>query len=215
MKITNISQQARDNNRVNVSVDGSYRFSLDIFQVGQLGLKLGGDYSEAELLKFEQESQFGKLYARALEYSMVRPRSVKELRDYLWRKTLNKKTKNQQGEIIDKLGVSPEIADRVLERLIEKGYLDDEKFARFWFEHRFMQKGTSLRRLRLELSQKGVDSEIVERLTSENIRSDEEELQKIIAKKQARYADHNKFVQYLLRQGFNYGMIKDALGQEE
>ena len=38
MKITDISLQARDKNRVNVSVDGKYRFSLDIFQVGELAL---------------------------------------------------------------------------------------------------------------------------------------------------------------------------------
>ena len=57
MKITDISLQARDNNRVNVSVDGEYRFSLDVFQVGELGLKVGREYTNDELTALEDESQ--------------------------------------------------------------------------------------------------------------------------------------------------------------
>ena len=72
MKITDISLQARDKNRVNVSVDGKYRFSLDIFQVGELGLKVGHEYTDEELTALEDESQFGKLYVRAMEYCLTR-----------------------------------------------------------------------------------------------------------------------------------------------
>lgn len=212
MKITAISQQARDKNRVNVSVDGKYRFSLDIFQVGELGLRVGREYSEEELAQLEEESQFGKLYGRALEYSMVRPRSIKEMRDYLWRKTRSTKRRiPKTGEIIERPGVSQVVADRVLERLIDKKYLDDEKFARFWVENRFMKKGTSLRRLQLELSQKGVDKETSERIIAESARSDDLEIAKIIAKKQSRYPDRQKFMQYLVRQGFSYDDVKAAL----
>ena len=137
MKITDISLQARDKNRVNVSVDGEYRFSLDVFQVGELGLKVGREYTDDELAALEVESQFGKLYARAMEYCLARPRSVKEMRDYLWRKTRpTKKRSPKTGEITERPGVKPEITERVLARLIDKKYLDDEKFARFWLEDR-------------------------------------------------------------------------------
>ncbi len=216
MKITAISAQVKDPNRVNVSVEGKYRFSLDVFQVGELGLKIGRDYSEQELEQLEEESQYGKLYGRALEYCLVRPRSVREMRDYLWKKTRPSKHRAQKtGTIVERQGVSKEVADRVLARLIEKKYLDDEKFARFWLDNRFMKKGASLRRLRLELAQKGVEKEIVERVIAENIRSDEEELQKIIAKKRYRYPDQQKFMQYLARQGFSFDDIKAALGSDD
>ena len=213
MKITDISLQARDNNRVNVSVDGEYRFSLDVFQVGELGLKVGREYTDDELTALEDESQFGKLYARAMEYCLARLRSVKEMRDYLWRKTRTiKKRSPKTGKITERPGVKPEITERVLARLIDKKYLDDEKFARFWLEHRFLQKGTSVRRLKLELAQKGIERETIERLISENIRSDDEELQKIIAKKRYKYAgDEQKFMAYLARQGFSYDDIRSAL----
>lgn len=216
MKITDISLQAHDKNRVNVSVDGVYRLSLDIFQVGELGLKIGQECTDEELASLEGEGRFGKLYARAMEYCLVRPRSMKETREYLWRKTRSiKKRSAETGKITERPGVKPEIAERVLARLIEKKYLDDEKFARFWFEHRFLQKGTSVRRLKLELAQKGIENDIVERLIAENIRSDDEELQKIIAKKRRKYAsDEQKFIAYLARQGFAYDDIKRALSAE-
>ncbi|MFC2606295.1 MAG: regulatory protein RecX [Candidatus Nanosynbacter sp.] len=216
MKITDISLQTHDKNRVNVSVDGEYHFSLDVFQVGELGLKVGREYTDDELTALEDESQFGKLYARAMEYCLARPRSVKELRDYLWRKTRpTKKRSPKTGKITERPGMKPEITERVLARLIDKKYLDDEKFARFWLEHRFMQKGTSVRRLKLELAQKGIGRETIEQLISENIRSDDEELQKIIAKKHHKYAgDQQKFMAYLARQGFSYDDIRAALGGE-
>ncbi len=213
MKITDISLQTRDKNRVNVSVDGRYRFSLDVFQVGELGLKIGREYTDEELTALEDESQFGKLYGRALEHCLARPRSVKEIRDYLWRKTRPaKKRSPKTGEIIERPGVKAEITERVLARLIEKKYLDDEKFARFWLEYRFLQKGTSVRRLKLELAQKGIEREVIDRLIAENIRSDEEELAKIIAKKRHKYPDRQKFIAYLARQGFSYDDITSALG---
>ena len=213
MKITDISLQARDKNRVNISVDGKYRFSLDVFQVGELGIKIGREYTDEELATLEDESQFGKLYGRALDYCLIRPRSIKEMRDYLRRRTRpTKKRSPKTGKIIERPGVKPEITERVLTRLIEKKYLDDEKFARFWLEHRFLQKGTSVRRLKLELAQKGIDRSVIEQLIAENIRSDQEELAKIIAKKQHKYRQNpQKFMQYLARQGFSYDDIKSAL----
>ena len=179
----------------------------------KLGIKVGREYTDEELAALEVESQFGKLYARAMEYCLARPRSVKEMRDYLWRKTRpTKKRSPKTGEITECPGVKPEITERVLARLIEKKHLDDEKSARFWLEHRFLQKGTSVRRLKLELAQKGIEQETINQLIAENIRSDDEELRKIIAKKRYKYAgDEQKFMAYLARQGFSYDDIKSAL----
>lgn len=210
MKVTGLTAQQKDKNRINVMVDGKYRFSLDIFQVADLGIRVGKDYTEQELVELETESQFGKTYARALEYCLMRPHSAKEVRDYLYRKTRDTRTKT--GGV--KKGVSPEITARVFERLVEKGYVNDEKFARYWIENRNLTKGASRRKLTAELRAKGVETGIIERLLVESPRSDEDELQKIIAKKRGRYADEQKFMQYLARQGFSYDDIKRALRGE-
>lgn len=215
MKITGLTTQQKDPNRINVMVDGKFRFSLDIFQVADLGIRVGKEYDEKELVELETESQFGKLYGRALEYSLMRPHSSREVRDYLYRKTLSKKYKSKRtGELKERPGVNKAVTERVFARLVEKGYVDDEKFARFWVENRNQRKGISSRKLRAELAAKGVASDIVERQLAAGGRSDNDELQKIIAKKKRQYPDEQKFMQYLARQGFSYDDIKNALNTE-
>ena len=212
MRITAITAQQRQPNRVNIYVDGAYRFSLDIYQLTDLGIKVGAEYSKQELVALEEESVYGKLYARALEYTMLRPHSAKEIRDYLWRKTRTTKVRNQKtGEIRERPGVSQAVADRVYERLVEKGYIDDEKFSRYWVENRSLRKGVSRRKLEQELMSKGVPRSTIESSLSVTERNDIEELHKVIAKKRARYPDEQKFIAYLLRQGFGYDDIKDNL----
>jgi regulatory protein len=209
MKITSISAQVRDKNRVNVSVDGKYRFSLDLYQLSDLGIRVGKEYEEDELQTLEQESQFGKLYSRSLEYTLMRPHSAKEVRDYLYRKT--RPTRTKTGEL--RPGVSQEITSRVFDRLVEKGYIDDTKFTKYWVENRSLTKGASLRKLTAELRTKGVESIIIEEALLSSDRTNEDELTKVIAKKRARYDDDQKFMAYLARQGFSYDDIKAALGK--
>lgn len=211
MKITAISAQVRDKNRVNVSVDGKYRFSLDLFQLVDLGIKVGRDYEEAELVALEEESQFGKLYMRALEYCLARPHSQKELREYLYRKTRDTPTKT--GGI--KKGVSIELTQRVFDQLERKGYISDETFAKYWVENRRLRQGASQRKLSAELSAKGIDRTIIEKYLAETDRDEADELQKVIAKKRPRYADDQKFMSYLARQGFSYDDIKTALAHHD
>lgn len=215
MKITDISLQTRDKNRVNVSVDGKYRFSLDVYQLGDLGLKIGKEYTDEELVALEVESQFGKLYARTLEYCLMRPHSAREVRDYLYKKTRTVKLKSKKtGELYDKPGVSQVVAERVFDRLVVKGYIDDEKFTRYWVENRNLIKGASKRKLTAELRAKGVELSIIERFLVESSRNDEDEITKIITKKRKRYPDNEKLMQYLARQGFSYDDIKAALAND-
>lgn len=215
MKITGISVQARNPDRVNISVDGKYRFSLDILQVTELGVKLGREYDEDELAELENESQFGKLYARALEYTMMRLHSSREVRDYLWRKTRDTRVKTRSGELRDKPGVSKAIADRVFERLVEKGYVDDARFARYWIENRNLRKGSSVRKLIAELRAKGVEQSIIDENMQNSPRDEKRELQMIIDKKRGRYDDDKKLIAYLMRQGFPYDMIREAMFETE
>ena len=216
MKITDISSQQRNLNRVNIYVDGKYRFSLDISQVASLGVKLGREYSGQEINQLEQESQFGKLYSRALEYCLIRPHSAREVRDYLWRKTrLTRYKSKKTGEIKERPGVSQKLADRVYDRLVEKSYINDDEFTRYWVENRNQTKGMSRRKIEAELRSKGVSDEIIKHNIEQTLRNDADELQKIISKKQSKYPDQQKFIQYLARQGFSYDDIKSALHQED
>lgn len=211
MKITGLSAQQKNSNRINVLVDGRYRFSFDVFQLSDLRIRVGQEYTEQELQALETESQFGKVYARALEYCLARPHSAKEVRDYLYRKTLD--TRMKTGGV--KKGVTKEVTERVFDTLVEKGYINDENFARFWLENRRLKKGASQRLLTAELRAKGIEQGIIDALLAESPRTDDDELKKVIAKKRARYPDQQKLIQYLVRQGFLYDDIKAALAEDK
>lgn len=214
--ITDIKEAVRDQDRLNIYIDGKFFCSLALSQVVDLKLKIGRVLTDEELIELKRASEFGKLYQRALEYALLRPHSQKELRDYLKKKTLSRtiRVKNKKtGEYQTKLkeGFDASLVEPVLARLIERGYVNDERFARLWIENRSVRKGVSQKKLRLELQTKGVAQDIIENCLSEGVRNEQEELAKVIARKAKKYPDEQKLIQYLLRQGFNYSDILDAL----
>lgn len=216
MKITDITVQTRNPDRVNVFVDGKYHFSLDIAQVTELGIKIGREYTQDELAELEVESQFGKLYARALEYTLMRPHSAKEISDYLWRKTRTTRVKiPNTNEYRERQGVSEGLAARVYQRLVERGHIDDEKFAKYWVENRQTRKGISARKLIMELRGKGVDTAVIDTVMQNSPREEKSEIEKVLAKKRHRYDDEQKLIAYLMRQGFSYDTIRDALTEDD
>lgn len=215
-RVSDIREAVRDKNRVNIYIDDKFFCSLDIAQVVDLRIKIGRELSDDELEELKRASDFSKFYNRALEYALMRPHSSKEVRDYLKRKTLDRKVrvKNQKtGEykIVLKQGYDQSLVEPVYQRLEERGYIDDRRFAETWVENRNITKGSSLKKLRQELSQKGIPQCIIEEVLAETDRDDVAELRKIIARKAKKYPDEQKLIQYLMRQGFNYSDILDEL----
>ncbi|PLS80594.1 hypothetical protein CYG49_04990 [Candidatus Saccharibacteria bacterium] len=193
--VTAIEPQKRSEQRVNVFLDGSFWVSLDIAQLVDLGIKIGMDVGGSAKEKIEAESTFGKAYGASLNYISLRPRSEKEIRDYAWRKKWDEET-----------------ATRVVERLKRKGYLNDESFAASWVRSREAAKPSSRRKLQLELRQKGITDQGVSAALANFDEVDA--LRRVIHKKQRRYPDRDKFIQFLLRQGYQYDLIKAELDAE-
>ena len=204
-KITDLKQGVKNPDRVNVYVNDKFSFSLDISQVVDLNVKVGRVVSFEELSKFKKASEFGKLYQRTLEWVLSRPHSEKECRDYLWRK-LRMPSSGRPSE-----GIS-ELSDTIISKLKSKKYLDDFKFAEYYVENRFVKKGVSTKRLKMELMKKGISKEIIEEVLSGSERNDTEEIAKIIKKKQAKYTEE-KMINYLLRQGFSYELSREQVAQ--
>ena len=221
-KITDLRQGVKNPNRVNVFVDGNYSFSLDVSQVVDYGVKVGRVLNEAELVELKEASEFGKLYQRTLEWVLMRPRSEREVREYLQRKLRQYSSEtlpHARRYGVQSLSSLPvgrensseymsELSRNIIERLISKGYLDDRKFAEFWVQNRFVKKGVSRKRLSMELMKKGISREIINEVLDE--RNDEEEILKIIAKKRAKY-DDEKLISYLQRQGFSYQLAQSQV----
>ena len=224
--ITNLKQGVKNPNRVNVFVNSKYALSLDVAQVVDFGIKVGLEISDDELEELKKASEYGKLYQRTLEWVLVRPRSVRETRDYLVKKLKTSpsdpllRARRYGAQSLVPLPVGRvqssedvfELSESIIQRLLDKKYLDDYKFAEWYVENRFVKKGVSRKRLNMELMKKGVAREIIDEVIDE--RDDEEELRKMIARKRAKY-DDEKLIAYLGRQGFSYDLIKQALSEEE
>ncbi len=213
--ITQMASGVRDQNRVNIYVNEKFAFSLDLKQVVDLQLRIGKKLTHEELQELHSASEFGKLYQRALEWSLTRPRSVWETRDYLKRRQL-KRTQLNRKRAHDELKPLPEIQDKtinlVLERLTTRNYVNDRTFAEYYVENRFVKKGISQKRLVLELHKKHVDEDIIQEVLVSSGRNEDAELAKMIAKKKRKY-DSQKLIQYLIGQGFNYQKVKDAVAK--
>lgn len=224
LRITDMKQAVRDENRVNVFVNGRYAFSLEIAQVVDLGVKVGKRLTEAELNDLKKASEYGKLYQRTLEWVFARPRSVKETRDHLYKKLntpvlVKKKNDDPEGpefkyERVERFPKEyrGEFLESILAKLIEKGYVNDQKFAEYFVENRNVKKGISGKRLKMELAKKGVAKDMMEEVMGDSERDEETEIMKMIKRKRKKY-NKSKLIVYLCRQGFDYELVKELVNK--
>jgi len=197
MKITSIKQQEKRKDRYSIFVDGKYAFSLSEGALIDSKLASGRELTQEELKQYKQTSADDKLYGAALRYAAMRPRSEWELRTYLQRKQC-----------------PPALADTILNKLSNIGFLDDAAFARAWVDNRRLLRPTSKRKLQQELRAKHVSEEVIEQALTEDETDELQVLRDLVAKKRPRYPDNLKLMQYLARQGFSYDDIKQVLHEE-
>lgn len=196
MKITDIKQQVKRADRYSIYFDEKYKFSLSELELLNQGLRIGQEFSKEELAELKQKAVLDKGYDRCLNLISKRPRSEWELQDYLKRKDYD------QEEI-----------ESILNMLSDRGYVDDTSFARRWIENRRLLKATSKRRLRQELRQKQIADDIIDITMQEDDTDERDILRDLVERKrkQTRYQDDLKLMQYLSRQGYNYDDIKSVL----
>lgn len=157
---------------------------------------------------------FEKFYNFALRFLSYRTRSEKEVRDKL--KVQSEKLKVENSTVI---------IDRVIQKLKEKKFINDEEFARLFVENRLRFKPRSLRLIKLELKQKGIDAEIIEKLMADRgsqVADDLENAKKLVEKKMERFRNkfgmtrdevYQKLGRYLTSKGFNWDTIKKSIDE--
>ena len=198
MIITAIKAQVKNPNRVSVFIDGAYSFSLSLDELLETKLKNRQEISSVELKKLQQLSNDGKLRMRAFEWLMIRPRSARELTDYLRKKQ-----------------ASDELAQKILGDAQKRKYQDDAAFAAWWVDQRRSGKQRSARYITQELAAKGVAREVIAESLIQNTTSDSDTLRTLIGKKRrsVRYSDDKKLTEYLVRQGYSYSLVKELLAE--
>jgi regulatory protein len=205
-QITKLKAQ-KTRRRLNIYLDGKYITSLDLLTATKLGLRVGMTISQAKLEGLISAHQFEKLYERSLRFISYRPRSEKEVRTYLKRKWRAETTEIQLQKNIEKIIV----------KLKRRKLINDKEFTQWWINQRqeFRPKGKRL--LKLELKQKGINSNLIEEALEKL--NDFEAALSIASKKfnslkrvQSDKA-HKKLVSFLQRRGFNWEIIKRVVDE--
>ena len=193
--ITALQLQKRYTDRVKVFLDGDYAFALS--RTTAANLHKGQRLLPAEIEALKQEGQEDLAYQRALRYLGSRPRSAAEIATYL------------KGKEFDEFAI-----EAVISRLQQRGYIDDEAFARFWVENRNRFRPKGAQALRFELRQKGVERETIDTALDEQ--DEDSTAWAALEGKVTRWADLEKFefeqkaMAFLARRGFRYDVCRRA-----
>jgi|SRR3990167_8073039 len=153
---------------------------------------------------------FNKYYNLTLRFLSFRPRSKKEIKEYLSRKK-----------------VDEEVVNKIIQKLEEFNFLNDEEFAKWLIEQRTKFKPRSLRLIKLELKQKGISLDIIEdqilsiwQAQDKNEKIDDLEIAKrVIEPKIHKYKNlpkheiYRKLGSFLARRGFSYDIIKQSIDE--
>lgn len=147
---------------------------------------------------------FERYYLHAIRLLSYRARSEKEVRDNL----LKKKS-------------SPEITERIISKLRELKFLNDYEFAKAWIQSRSRSRPKSIGVLQMELRQKGVEKEIIQRVMHDasifELVNDHAQAKALAAQKIHKYLNlsrdkiYQKLGGLMGRRGFSWEVIKSAI----
>lgn len=191
-KITALTVQKRNPQRVNVYLDGEFAFGLA--RIVAAWLSVGQMISDEKIALLKADDGREVAYQQALKLLSYRSRSQAEIEQNL-----------------RKRGTSEDVIDGVSQRLSQAGLLNDQNFAQSWIDNRSEFRPRSRRALSYELKQRGVDPETIEKSLSSL--DDQELAYQAAIKKARRYQDlewqvfRQKMSAFLGRRGFTYAVI--------
>ena len=200
MKITKISQQVKRANRYSIYVDEQYSFSLSETALLDSRIVRGQELNSDEVNAFKQLSQDDKVYGQAVRYIAMRQRTVWEMQFYMERKD-----------------APPALIEQILNKLSKLRLVDDFKYAEAYVKDRRLLRSSSRRKITAELKKKRVPEAAISAAfleeSEEGQTTERTALAEMVIRKrrQTKYQDNLKLMQYLARQGFSYGDIKNAL----
>lgn len=200
LKITKLEPQKRNINRVSIYINdkfalGVHRNIIYKFNIEE-GKVIDKEYFD-KIIKSEEQKKANDYAVKLLSY---RQRSQKEIEDKMKQK-----------------GYDIEIINKTLNWLKDYNLINDEDFAKEYVLSKVKKYGS--RRIKLELSRKGVDEEIIQTVLEEEIGDDteynialESAKKKIKAYQgQERNTIYRKLAAYLQRRGFSYDIISKVL----
>ena len=194
-----ISYSKGKQNKIHVSVDGEYRFTVDAeywFLTPWYRLEEIEDGEESEKFLAEVGSRYAFISGlRLLSYADNSRRD-------LFRKLTMK-------------GHNPDYVNSALDRLEELGYVNDMRFAENTADRLLRTKHMSGNGIKSELLKKGISAEIIGKVLDEADIDSAKEIGALIEKKYSRYLSDEKGIRKtvaaLQRLGYSWSDIKSAI----
>lgn len=205
--ISSITPQKRSAIRYSVFIEGVFAFGLHADLLVSAGLHKGKNLSEADVEHLLSEDEYLRAREKAYHFLAYRQRSEDEIRQRLIQK-----------------GFLPDTANRVIERLIELGMVDDEQFARSFTEARIRSRGLGPSRVRQELRRLGVSPAVIESavdtaysrtLTEELALKTATKIWPRLQKEQDPRKRRKKLRDHLLRRGFSHEQTSSVIDELE
>ena len=194
-----IGSVKRDHGKAILTLSNGETLSMPRAMLKERPYKSGMPFDLDAFRNFVQERSYPFAMDKAVSLLSMRARTEKEIVDAL--------RKNVYPE---------ETIARVMARLNEAGYINDADFASQFSSSR-LSRGIGARRIRMELSRKGVDSSTADAVLDALESEDVLDAALKAARKAARgkdltdRADRQKILAALARRGFDYALSWEAL----
>ena len=191
-----LTHQKGRGNKIHLFLDGEYTATTDENCWLDNYISDSTDISEEEWQDLLVKINYKKALNKCADFLSRRDHSVKELKTKLFR-------------TVDEVS-----AQKAIERYIEAGYLDDEKYCERLIEYLFEVKKFSVSNVKQECFKRGIDREIVDKKLNEyDIDSVSTIVELINGKYSTKLEKENgkeKVIAALQRKGFYYSDIKSA-----
>lgn len=199
--ITKITQQKRDPERFNIFLDEKYAFSVHESVLVKFELTKGKTLEDWAIGDMVYEDEVQKAFNRALHYLGFRMRSEQEVKDKL-----------------AEIGYGQAVILEAIVKLRRLGFVNDESFARAFVETQKKTSGQGPKAIQQKLQQKGISKPLQEEILGEYAGDEQIAIARKMAEKESRknkvespQQKEMRIQQALLRKGFSYEIIKEAL----
>lgn len=180
-------------NKYNVYLSNGEVLNLQEQVITENELLLKKEMSQELYNKLVRDNKIYELMEMAVKYISIRLRSIKEIKDYLLKKG----------------GSNNEVEDAV-QKLIESGYLDDDRFTKAFIKDKLKFTTIGDYKIKIQLNKLGVSTSIIEdNMNKIDEHIIEEKIKKIIEKDKKtnkKYSGQilkNKIYNHLLNQGYS------------
>lgn len=156
----------------------------------------------------EEKEDLQSLLNYAYFYLKFRPRTVKEVRDYLYKKT-------------EKRHWSRDLVEQAIKDLEERGLVNDKEFVRWFVDQRNRGKPKGGFVLKGELLRLGIEKELIDLYLLENPLEEEDLAFRALKSKWQRFKKlsheerFGKAAAFLTRRGFSFDIIRKSIEKIE